>query len=418
MADILSSRHEKTLREQVITEDSPGTILRDFAALLDFVGTREIEVSGKHQLLPINLLPELNARLSHPIQVNLKRAVQKSYPYINGLYLLLRASGLSLIEAAGKRRVLALDQDALTSWRSLNPTERYFTLLETWFLRGQGEIIGERYDALDALFKCLNFIEYIPDRGLKIAGDRQAEQFTIPYQIGAHNLALLDMFGCVVVEEGKPEAGKGWTVARVLRTPFGDALLKLLRQYQFDIMRFERDDKDDADGGAGFGELQPILQPFFPEWRENLKLPEPALVEGLYIFKVSMGKIWRRIAISGRYTLEDLSNTILDAYNFDNDHLHQFTYRDRFGALVEVNHYYTEDPPLTSEVSVGEIPLRPGDSMKYLFDFGDCWRFDVKLESIDPANTSIKEPEILEEHGKAPRQYPSWDEDDEEDEDE
>lgn len=41
---------------------------------------------------------------------------------------------------------------------------------------------------------------------------------------------------------------------------------------------------------------------------------------------------------------------------------------------------------------------------------------NVKLESIDPANTRTKKPEILEEHGRAPQQYlnpDDWDEDDE-----
>lgn len=48
--------------------------------------------------------------------------------------------------------------------------------------------------------------------------------------------------------------------------------------------------------------------------------------------------------------------------------------------------------------------------MTYLYDFGDQWEFDVKLERIDPVNRKIKKPVILETHGEAPDQYPMSDE--------
>ena len=86
--------HQRVLQNQTIGEHEPGAVLRDFAALLDFVRAREIVVSGKHQLLPMSLLAELNTRLSKTNEVSLKRPQQKSYPYINGLHLLLRVSGL------------------------------------------------------------------------------------------------------------------------------------------------------------------------------------------------------------------------------------------------------------------------------------------------------------------------------------
>jgi hypothetical protein len=405
----LSSKHRRSLQEQKISEDEPGSVLRDFETLLDFVGKRRIKVSGIHQLLPMNLLAELNAQLSKPLRIGLKRPQQKSYPHINGLYLLLRASGLSLITEEGKQPMLSLDQVALSSWRSLNATERYFTLLEAWLVRGNGEIIGE-HDPLGSLFKCSTFMERIPDKGLKVAGDRQTEQFTIPYSIGAYNLALLDLFGCAAIEDGSPEEGKGWVIARIKRTVFGEALIKLLSQHKLAAMELLLEEDDDLNEATDFG----VLQPYFPEWRNNLSLPEALMVDGLYIFKVSLDrKTWRRIAIPAALTLDDLSDTILRAFNFDNDHLYEFSYRNRFGATARILHPYMEESPSTDEVAIGEIQVRPGASMEYLFDFGDQWRFDVKLEAVDTADTGIKKPKILEKHGHAPPQYPSLDEDEE-----
>ncbi len=408
----LSAKHQQILREQTVGEDAPGRVLPDFEILLNFVGQREIKVSGIHQLLPMNLLTELNAQLSKPLRSNLKRPQQKSYPHINGLYLLLRASGLSVIEETGGQRLLSLDREAFVAWRTLNATERYFTLLEAWLVRGEGEIIGASHDSLGSLFKCSTFMERIPDTGMKVAGDRQAEQSTIPYSIGAYNLALLDLFGCVAIEEGQPEAGKGWIIARIKRTPFGEALFKLLSQHKLAEMKMLMEETDEFAEAAYFGTLQPILQPYFPEWRNILSLPEDRMVDGIYIFKVSLdAKTWRRLAIPAKLMLDDLSAAILRAFDFDNDHLYEFSYRNRFGALVRIHHPYMEESPFTDETAIGEISLRPGASMEYLFDFGDQWRFDVKLEGIDPADAGIKEPKMLEKHGQSPPQYPNLDED-------
>jgi len=94
--------------------------------------------------LPRTVLGEINDLLSHPVQLQLKRPEQKSYPHIQGLYLLLRASGLACIEGKDGKLFLSVDEKAYQVWESLNPTERYFALLETWLLRGKGEIVGER----------------------------------------------------------------------------------------------------------------------------------------------------------------------------------------------------------------------------------------------------------------------------------
>lgn len=410
----LSLKHQQILREQAITEDEPGRVLRDFETLLAFVGQREVKVSGTHQLLSMNLLAELNAQLSRPLRSGLKRPQQRSYPYINGLYLLLRASGLSLITSDGKQPVLSLDQAGLSSWRSLNATERYFTLLETWLVRADGEIIGER-DPIGTLFKCVTFMESIPESGLQVAGNKQAEQSTIPYSIGAYNLALLELFGGVTIEEGLPEEGKGWVINRIKRTAFGEALIKLLSQHKLAVLEASLKRIQEFEEVAAFGTLQPMLQPYFPEWRNNLSLPEPVMVDGLYIFKVSLGaKTWRRIGIPATLALDDLSYAILRAFDFDNDHLYQFSYRNRFGMSARIAHPYIKESPSTAEVAIGELPLRPGMSMEYLFDFGDNWQFDVKLEGIDPADARVKKPKILEQRGTAPPQYPNFEEDEDE----
>ena len=51
---------------------------------------------------------------------------------------------------------------------------------------------------------------------------------------------------------------------------------------------------------------------------------------------------------------------------------------------------------------IGDVPLRPGASITYLYDFGDRWTFDVRLERIAPVDRAMRKARILETHGEAP----------------
>lgn len=407
--------HQRVLHDQTISENDSGAVLRDFAALLDFIRAREIVLSGKHQLLPMSLLAELNSRLSRTNPVSLKRPQQKSYPYINGLYLLLRASGLSLVENRGSKQLLLLDEDVLRSWHGLNMTERYFTLFGAWLIRGRVEILGEDRYPFSELSRCRDFVQRIPEAGLKVAGDKHAESM-LPFQPGLHNVALLDLFGLISVEHGEPEPGRAWSIARILRTPFGAALFCLLSDISSDEVELWEPWKDQRGEAETLREFQARLQPFFPEWRETLTLAEIPARDGLHVFKVSLRRAWRRIAIPGEMTLEELSGAILDAFDFDNDHLHLFRYRNRFGIFEKVKHPYTEESPSTAEVKVGELPLRPGSMLEYLFDFGDNWLFEVRLEKLEPTNPKISKPVVIDGRGQAPPQYPNLDDEERDEE--
>ena len=164
-----------------------------------------------------------------------------------------------------------------------------------------------------------------------------------------------------------------------------------------------------AQESAVFGTWQAIFQPYFPEWRENLVLPRPEFREGVFVFKVSLGKMWRQIAIPDCLALDDLAGAIIDAVDFDHDHLYEFSFRDRLGRAARISHPECNESPATDEVPIGELPLELGQSMTFLFDYGDSWKFNVKLEKIDPPNARMKDPRVIGEHGEAPEQYPGMD---------
>jgi hypothetical protein len=118
-----------------------------------------------------------------------------------------------------------------------------------------------------------------------------------------------------------------------------------------------------------------------------------------------LGNVRRQIALSAKGSLEDLAHGIIKAFGFDFDHLYDFTYKDRFGAIVNVSHPYCDEPPWTLDVRLGDLPLAAGEAMDFLYDFGDNWLFRVRLDRVAPPAAGFSRPVVLEAHGKAPPQY-------------
>jgi hypothetical protein len=54
-----------------------------------------------------------------------------------------------------------------------------------------------------------------------------------------------------------------------------------------------------------------------------------------------------------------------------------------------------------------------GKEFLYLFDYGDEWRFKVRVHAVDEdADPAIEYPRIVELVGQAPPQYAEWDDED------
>ena len=109
---------------------------------LKAVGVKTIK-PPKSRCLPGGSLEEINASMSYPLRHRLKRPRMRSFPHIDGLFLLSRVTGIVVVKTDGKKRAIRVDRATLGSWKRLNPTERYFTLLEAWLLRGGPEVVGE-----------------------------------------------------------------------------------------------------------------------------------------------------------------------------------------------------------------------------------------------------------------------------------
>ena len=79
----------------------------------------------------------------------------------------------------------------------------------------------------------------------------------------------------------------------------------------------------------------------------------------------------------------------------------------------QINTYnspYSEELPYADQIKLSQLKLSKGQAFKFLFDYGDEWRFQCKVLRVLDEDTP--EPLIIRAVGEAPEQYPCYDEDD------
>jgi hypothetical protein len=400
----IAEKSKKTLLQQTIGENQPGTILRDFTALVEFIGEDGLKTSGKYFMLPQAKLSDLNEQMSHPVAHRLKRPQQRSFPHLHGLFLILRASGMGVTKGQPPSGRLMIDEEMVANWLDLNATERYFTLLESWLVQGSPKIIGEREGWLDRglLSTLISVAQKLGQRRTVVSDER----YDVPHGTMDYlTVALMELFGWVLLEYRNPEEGEGVKLAAVEGLPLGDAMLSALMSERLSGRGLRLDERS-----AGPGVLQPLFQPYFPQWQRNLKSPEQPYREGAHTWRVSLGKVWRRIVAPADMDLDDLAMAILDAFDFDDDHLYCFELPDRRGRTLRIACGYEEDAAMcTEDVRLGDVSLPVGGTMTFVFDYGDEWHFNVKLESVGEKKSRLKRPKVTAKGGKAPAQY-NWEE--------
>src|SRR5438128_921320 len=69
----LTLDQEQILRDQVIDAERPGSVLHDFACVIDFLGEQGVVSAGKYNLLPMSVIAKLDERLSRPLRLKMQR---------------------------------------------------------------------------------------------------------------------------------------------------------------------------------------------------------------------------------------------------------------------------------------------------------------------------------------------------------
>jgi len=148
-----------------------------------------------------------------------------------------------------------------------------------------------------------------------------------------------------------------------------------------------------------------------------------------YRFKVNLKaakRVWRLIAMRGDQTLDDLHEAIFRAFDRFDPHLYSFYLprgpRRRPTLGPEPKEYaapfmFKEPDPFgtgrrfnAARTRLDGLAFKVGQQFEYLFDYGDSWWHEVRVDHIGPVVSGMRYPEIVEKHGQSPAQYESSEE--------
>ncbi len=394
---------EDLVRDTPIDSNGPGTILRDVEAALDFFATVSPALMAD-RTLPPGVEQTLDERLyGKPDQAG--DFVQPFFAHIHGIFLLLRASGLTKVISARRGWTLTIDSSAEERWQTFSAADRYFTLLETWLLYGDADTLAGRQPSQQKIMPLdlwWNFFRILKPQ--TFYEEDLAEQRR--FWPAVHNLALMQMFGLISVVDVSDKESKGWQTDAVLRTTWGDSLLSQITGEAVTGQNRRIWYNSGQRGISNPGQLQSILQPVRPDWTHALSSTVELIREGLFFFKVSLDKnLWRQAALPAESTLQDLSDAILHAYGFNHDHLFRFFYPDHLGLTQVAQHPDLDGGPHADEVRIGDLSAGPGFHMVYNYDFVEDWLFDIELITVVKGASNLSRYGLGPSSGRSPDQY-------------
>ena len=137
-----------------------------------------------------------------------------------------------------------------------------------------------------------------------------------------------------------------------------------------------------------------------------------------YVFEAKLvghRGVSRTFALAGDQTLELLHVLLRGGFGWEEDHLYSFWLDGEFWgdpASEYTAPFEPEEGAQTADVPLDGLGLEPGQTIAYIFDFGDEWRVDLRVADIRPAGEE-KLPQLVASRGDAPPQYPDYDEDEE-----
>ncbi len=103
---------------------------------------------------------------------------------------------------------------------------------------------------------------------------------------------------------------------------------------------------------------------------------------------ISKPPVWRKVLVPDTYTFADLHEIIQTIFGWENYHLYQFTPKG-YGSYPVISKPSPDDwGPVddAAKVKLKKYFKKVGDSFVYIYDFGDDWTHQIKLEAITPDN--------------------------------
>ena len=395
-----------------------ASIVKDFEKFIELANNGSLELS-KTDTLSANAALLVNETIERKTSANLKRPLLKSFPNVLSLFILFNVSGLRRDELKGKKKYLKLNDDVLEQWKAFSEIEKYFTLFSLAFTNFSFELIHEDKGVLE-LDSIISFV-------VRVSKEKGSGEIDREYHNSFKSKAIiicLEMLGLIDVKIKVGEENKGWKVLSIRPKGFSYEQWKMLHDLQRCCVYYGFiDDSDDDTAEFNVNDIEGIgrndafsdkITEQIPAFSKRLVLNIERRV-GIYHFKVSLGKVWRLITIDYRDSLDTLCQVILESFNFDFDHLYDVTFMSTLGHRLTFNGApvidYAEYPS-TSDITIGDLPIYIAHEMKFTYDYGDNWKFTIRLTEVIPLTKKEEskplKPKVIDKHGKAPKQYEDW----------
>src|SRR5690242_3037543 len=114
-------------------------------------------------------------------------------------------------------------------------------------------------------------------------------------------------------------------------------------------------------------------------------VPTPKANPAIYELKITLlgidPPIWRRIQVPSTMLLCCLHDALQAVMGWTDSHLHQFEKDGKYWGDPK-NREFEDDIEINDEgqAPLGKVLSAEGDSMVYLYDFGDHWQHKIILE--------------------------------------
>lgn len=127
-----------------------------------------------------------------------------------------------------------------------------------------------------------------------------------------------------------------------------------------------------------------------------IKKNQAEKVYQLYIsLKYLEPKIWRRFLVTEDTTLEKLHKIIQEIMGWYDCHLHEFNIARKRYSSPDVDWDY-DAPENEKRFKLADLKLTEKSTFAYLYDFGDGWEHEIKVEKILPFENTVKYPKCLD----------------------
>jgi hypothetical protein len=129
-------------------------------------------------------------------------------------------------------------------------------------------------------------------------------------------------------------------------------------------------------------------------------------------------KVTRKLELKDIQTLDDLHEAIIyKSFQWDDPHLYSFFMDNKPNSENREMEYscdtdpdFLDEPRKSSNISLKKLDLKQDQKFLFLFDYGDNHHFRIMVNGFGETQKGKRYPVILEEKGKAPDQYPEYEE--------